>query len=311
MSTPCAAPRRTALSCAFALVLLFASCSSGPETKEDSVGPLNSITTQADVRSFYVKSDPALPDYGRFVAEPSPDVFANVVEKLSAIAKASKGADASAAELQILRELTREAVRLGVRSQGVIYLRDACYRLSEAYMNGAFFPRDTSRATDACRDARDARPSRTTAMDTWRSLGVSAFESVSFQLTFRAILDNARALIEAEIRANPTLSRTAPEDSDGEAADAAGTVLPRLTADFGGSKERSLGVTFRNRALRGVDVNVAVAALDDDGDELLRKTLVLRTDDAGRGTAKCKLPKHTARVVIDAPTSTPLVVDVD
>ncbi|MHC4334456.1 MAG: hypothetical protein ACYSUP_15600 [Planctomycetota bacterium] len=75
-----------------------------------------------------------------FLAEPSPDVVMQMSESIALLMKAKYEKkitdDAFAASLGLLRDYTETAKMLTRRSQGVVYFRDAAYRLAEASLNG-------------------------------------------------------------------------------------------------------------------------------------------------------------------------------
>lgn len=319
--------------------VLVSGCCGGPQTKEDTIGPLKAITTQADVRSFYVKADKTLPDFGRFVAEPPPDVFANLTESLSLLAKASETKGLGAVELQMLSKITKEAARLGVRSQGVLYLRDAGYRLAEGYMNGAFLPAgpgavapapgaDTSKTNQAPIPASADAATAVVAMlhgpnaaqdpatkSMIQGLAValaqdphlarSLLEASNYRSAYAQILNNARDIILRELELNPTLSTLSEDDVEGEQP------RPRLAADFvTANGKTTLTVTFANKELAGIDVNIAVSPKDSTGKDLQAAELTVRPDDGGRGKATWELPGATTTVTLTAPTSTPLTKQV-
>lgn len=139
---------------------------------EDKIGSrangdrIGTLATTADRRSVITKfrSNETF-----FVAEPPPDAIQNIVAKLDLLAKGSGSSTKDElkieAELKALRELTTQAVRLSTRSQGILYLRDASYRLAEARANGFM----------KCDD---------------------------FATNFHSILTNAQKLIEVELKRN-------------------------------------------------------------------------------------------------------------
>lgn len=73
---------------------------------------------------------------GMVLSEPAPDASASTALKL--IAKAADGAQKLSGELNY--EYSRTVAELAGRSQNVLILREALYRLSELYVNGAFGP---------------------------------------------------------------------------------------------------------------------------------------------------------------------------
>lgn len=319
----------------FLLAIVVASCGScstlKPGTKEDSLGPLSSITTYADARSFYVKSDKSLKDYGRFVAEPPPDVFANLTQTLSLIARASETKGLGAAELQLMNEVTRDAVRLGARSQGIVYLRDAGYRLAESYMNGAFLPideeKDSSKTSDEQKresvkalrtlapflaDVRDdptVRAQQKEALDAALTLAANdtklaraVVEAYWYRQALQEVLQNSKELILSELAVNPTL---------GSSLDGAGvaSLKSRIKLDVSPDKKK-VTVAFANPEMKGAYLNVKVVATDPDGKEKGRKTLLLKLDDKGAGKEDWTLPADSTHLEATAPSSFPLEIDV-
>lgn len=297
-------------------------CCGGPATEEDSLGPVHAITTFADVRSFYVKKDKSQPDYGRFVAEPSPDAFANFTQSLSVLAKASEGKDLGTAELQLLSQITREAVRLGVRSQGVIYLRDATYRLAEAYMNKAFFPKASAKDSEpqgaktalpliglagVSESEREVLKQLANSRDLDARTLEAAFESWSYQQQFRRILDNAKELILHELDRNPTLSSSLTSTS----ARSAAIEIPRTAVTFEAKDGKlSATITFTNRELANVDINIEVNLDDKEKKSIEKRVLRIALGKAGTGFVVAEIPATAHRMIVTAPTSTRLDVAV-
>lgn len=296
--------------------LLLSSCglfsSTTPKTKEDTVGPIKTLTTQSDVRSFYVQSDKKLYNYGRILAEPSPDTAFNskLVSELAIKLKATKG-DIGEVELRALQSLTKEVARLGVRSQGVIYLRDASYRLAESHMNGALlsavsdanmadfkatleeieksFPRPKSKADIRQRNEH-----------LWRAKS-QALESYAYTKTLNLILKNAKELIAHEINVNPTLSAITPAKQN-----RAAETEPRLTLTDKQTANTDFLVTYTNRHLANRQLTAKVSFYKSDGTTLGSSSALISLDRTGKGSARVKWLTDTDKVTVEAFASSPL-----
>lgn len=114
---------------------------------EDTVldGKLGTLAITADRRVFLVTEN------GKILAEPSPDAYTEIVSLFELSAKATKktpgtGEETTSGTAEIGADLRKTLVtalqRLTTRSQGIVYLRDASYRLAEACVNGDLSEKD-------------------------------------------------------------------------------------------------------------------------------------------------------------------------
>lgn len=111
--------------------------------------PMTALALKADRRLVIFSRQESLNCCGKMetsyfaISEPSPDAFAEITTLLEVIASAKgtlkKDALGEAdldTQLKILDKISTRIARLGVRSQGLSFLRDGGFRLAEAYMNG-------------------------------------------------------------------------------------------------------------------------------------------------------------------------------
>src|SRR5262245_33880213 len=116
------------------LLLICSSCAlfTPPESKPiltDQLASGQVVATTADRRAIYADNQ------GLIVCEPPPDAFQEVSSKFDLAAALQSTADAGSANLALYNEVSRRLQRLAVRSQGVIFFRDASFRLAEAALN--------------------------------------------------------------------------------------------------------------------------------------------------------------------------------
>lgn len=136
------------------------------------------LSTEADRRMIIVNSA------GYFLAEPSPDAMTNVLQSLDLDASANTGKEIEA-KLELATEVTRQLERLSRRSQGVVFFREATYRLAEVHANDALY--ETA-------DNPSAVSAREIAMrERWTD-------------AFHDLISTAERLIVYELSLNPTLS---------------------------------------------------------------------------------------------------------
>ena len=99
---------------------------------------VSTLATEADTRTILVIQDKST-DSIKILAEPSPDVVDEISKKFSLLLDAAlKHADETElfkSSVESLSEFSQTITKLTTRSQGIIYFRDASYRLVEAYLN--------------------------------------------------------------------------------------------------------------------------------------------------------------------------------
>jgi hypothetical protein len=130
-------------------VAVLACACSGAIHKEANVGGADTLSLDARQRMLVVGERVTKDKYGRYARkpvrcdEPSPDALVAVQETLSASGGVSNIGSASATGSAALAARTAEsAASIGYRDSSIQMLRDAYYRLCEAYMNGVLSDRE-------------------------------------------------------------------------------------------------------------------------------------------------------------------------
>lgn len=74
---------------------------------------------------------------GKFVAEPPPDVAADLTSSFEFLSEldANVGDDTAKLRAEVAKELAKTSQILATKSQGVLFARDMAFRLNEAYVN--------------------------------------------------------------------------------------------------------------------------------------------------------------------------------
>lgn len=98
------------------------------------------LATEADTRTILVIQDKS-GSSPKILAEASPDVIDELTKKFSLLLDAAirnaKNSELFKTSVESLTQYSQTVAKLTTRSQGVIYFRDASYRLMEAYLNKA------------------------------------------------------------------------------------------------------------------------------------------------------------------------------
>ena len=140
----------TQLLTSVAIALLAAGCA-------NFTGPARSHKLEAPGDGFYWFDYTAsrrgaflAPAAGKFVmcAEPAPDVALDQTTSLAASIKIPEGADAN-----VKADLASKVVELAGRTQTVLFLREAMYRLCEQAMSGNFAPGEVAKLYEKVLDA--------------------------------------------------------------------------------------------------------------------------------------------------------------
>lgn len=165
---------------------------------ERNLGQVGVAATTADRRAIIVHRDT-----GFVATEPPPDamqqVSSNEALKFDASGNNGQGVEGKVV-VQHMKEIERRLKLLTKRSQGIIFLRDATYRLSEGAYNDFIARRLQSIATVEKRDLESGHRVSTPAAV--RVIGAGD----KWLTAFTAILEKTQTLILAELAVNPTLT---------------------------------------------------------------------------------------------------------
>lgn len=143
------AVRRCTSGAAFGFIAVLTSACTGAIHQEANIGGADTLSLDARQRLFLVGERVTKDKYHRIAskpvrcAEPSPDSLVATQTILSASANAQNiGADKAGGSAALAARTAESAGSIGYRDSSIQMLRDAYFRLCEAYMNGVLSDRE-------------------------------------------------------------------------------------------------------------------------------------------------------------------------